>query len=270
MLVPRGGDQLLLHGAVADIEGDRAAVSIVGADLSQLVGQDGEVLEALQELTRLAVYRETGERSRLMLDVSGHRAERRSALEEQALALAKSRGSEAIGPTVARINGERQAPAIVDGTFEALDLRRAMGGFATGVTVVTSRSPSGQAAGVTVNSFCSVSLDPPLVLWCLARRAPSLPVFARASHFAIHVLSSDQAALSRRFSRPAEDKFAGLMTADGLGGVPLLDGAAVRFECRREHDYESGDHLILIGRIERYCYCDRAPLLFHVGRMHGE
>jgi len=163
--------------------------------------------------------------------------------------------------------GSRSPP--VHGTFDAGDLRRAMGGFATGVTIVTACAPTGRRAGITVNSFCSVSLDPPLVLWCLGKRAPSLPVFSTASHFAIHVLAADQAALSVRFSRPAADKFAGLQYDEGLGGVPLLDGAAVRFECRREHSYESGDHLILIGRIERYCYSECTPLLFHGGRMHA-
>ena len=153
------------------------------------------------------------------------------------------------------------------GRFDSRDLRRALGGFATGVTVVTSRSPSGQAVGITVNSFCSVSLEPPLVLWCLARTSPSLPVFANASHFAIHVLAADQSALSERFSRPATDKFAGLDWVDGLGRRPLLESAAARFECRREHGYQSsGDHLIVIGRIERYCYAERAPLLFHRGK----
>jgi flavin reductase (DIM6/NTAB) family NADH-FMN oxidoreductase RutF len=167
-----------------------------------------------------------------------------------------------------RVEAARRSPP-VDGNFDPLDLRRAMGGFATGVTVVTSRGPSGQVAGITVNSFCSVSLEPPLVLWCLALSAPSLPVFSGASHFAIHVLAADQAALSLRFSRPAPDKFAGLQYVDGLGGVPLLDGAAVRLECSHEHAYESGDHLILIGRIQRYCYSECTPLLFHGGRMHA-
>jgi len=167
-----------------------------------------------------------------------------------------------------RVAAARRSPP-VEGTFDPLDLRRAMGGFATGVTVVTSRAPSGLTAGITVNSFCSVSLEPPLVLWCLSKRAPSQAIFAAASHFAIHVLAADQEALSLRFSRPAPDKFAGLQYADGLGGVPLLDGAAVRLECRREHGYESGDHVILIGRIERYCYSECTPLLFHGGRMHS-
>jgi flavin reductase (DIM6/NTAB) family NADH-FMN oxidoreductase RutF len=167
-----------------------------------------------------------------------------------------------------RVGVEGRSPP-VEGTFDALDLRRAMGGFATGVTVVTSRAPWGQNAGITVNSFCSVSLDPPLVLWCLAKHAPSLSVFSAASHFAIHVLAADQSALSLRFSRPAADKFAGLQYGEGFGGTPLLDGAAVRMECRREHAHESGDHFIFIGRIERYCYSECTPLLFHGGRMHA-
>jgi flavin reductase (DIM6/NTAB) family NADH-FMN oxidoreductase RutF len=169
-----------------------------------------------------------------------------------------------------RVHAPAQRSAAVAGSFDALDLRRALGGFATGVTVVTSREPGGRRAGITVNSFCSVSLDPPLVLWCLARNAPSHEVFAAASHFAIHVLAADQAGLSRRFSRPAADKFAGLDCGEGLGGAPLLDGAAVRLECRRECSYESGDHHIMIGRIERYCYSECTPLLFHGGRMHAD
>src|SRR5688572_9594574 len=95
------------------------------------------------------------------------------------------------------------------------DLRRALGGFVTGITVVTSRAPDGRIAGVTVNSFCSVSLDPPLVLWCLSRTAPSYSVFLDASHFAIHVLAEDQAHLSARFGGQAKDKFAGLELSEG-------------------------------------------------------
>jgi flavin reductase (DIM6/NTAB) family NADH-FMN oxidoreductase RutF len=171
-------------------------------------------------------------------------------------------------PSRLRVSPARRSPT-VHGNFDARDLRRAMGGFATGVTIVTACAPAGRKAGITVNSFCSVSLDPPLVLWCLDKRAPSLAVFSAASHFAIHVLAADQAALSVRFSRPAADKFSGLQYEQGLGGVPLLEGAAVRFECQREHGYESGDHVILIGRVERYCYSECTPLLFHGGRMHA-
>ena len=103
-----------------------------------------------------------------------------------------------------------RAPA--SSAIDTRDLRNALGGFVTGITIVTSRAPDGRAAGVTVNSFCSVSLDPPLVLWCLSRTAPSYSVFLDASHFAIHVLAEDQAHLSARFSGQAKDKFAGLVS----------------------------------------------------------
>lgn len=145
------------------------------------------------------------------------------------------------------------------------DLRNALGGFATGVTIVTSRGKDGAAAGVTVNSFCSVSLDPPLVLWCLCKTAPSSRVFIDATHFAIHVLAEDQSHLSTRFSRPSPDKFAGLDIVRGLGGAPVIDGVVALFECRCEQRIDAGDHYIMLGRVERYGYTGGAPLLFHTG-----
>jgi flavin reductase (DIM6/NTAB) family NADH-FMN oxidoreductase RutF len=161
------------------------------------------------------------------------------------------------------------APSVVDGAIETRELRDALACFATGITVVTTRAKDGQVAGVTANSFCSVSLDPPLVLWCLSKSAPSGSVFIRATHFAIHVLAEDQADLSARFSRPSKDKFAGLQLSEGLAGTPLLEGAAAIFECRCEHRYEGGDHLIMVGKVERYRHTDRLPLLFHFGRYCG-
>jgi flavin reductase (DIM6/NTAB) family NADH-FMN oxidoreductase RutF len=145
------------------------------------------------------------------------------------------------------------------------DLRRALAGFPTGVTVITARAPDGQTAGVTVNSFCSVSLTPPLLLWCLSKTAPSRSVFTEASHFAIHVLAADQQHLSQRFSKPAADKFAELDFAEGLGCAPVLAGTVATFECRLAQQHDGGDHLILIGEVERYQYHDRHPLLFHAG-----
>jgi len=153
--------------------------------------------------------------------------------------------------------------------IDTRELRDALGCFATGITIVTARAADGQAAGVTANSFCSVSLDPPLVLWCLAKSAPSKPVFANATHFAIHVLAEHQAAISARFSRPSKDKFAGLQVTDGLEGTPLLEDAVAVFECRCEQRYDGGDHLIIVGRVERYRHTDRPPLLFHFGRYCG-
>lgn len=146
---------------------------------------------------------------------------------------------------------------------DSRELRRALGSFATGITIVTARAPDGRLAGVTANSFCSVSLDPPLVLWCLAGSAPSRTIFSHASHFAVHVLAEDQLALSDRFCKPSRNKFAGLETAEGLGGAPILDGVVALFECRREQRHDAGDHVILIGRVERYHHTNRAPLVFH-------
>ena len=143
------------------------------------------------------------------------------------------------------------------------DLRRALGSFATGITVVTARAPDGRIAGVTANSFCSVSLNPPLVLWCLAGSAPSRAVFAHASHFAVHVLAEDQLHLSDRFCKPSRNKFAGLETAEGLGGAPILEGVVALFECSREQRHDVGDHVILVGRVERYHHTSRPPLVFH-------
>lgn len=166
-----------------------------------------------------------------------------------------------------------RAPA--SSTIDTRDLRNALGGFVTGITIVTSRAPDGRTAGVTVNSFCSVSLDPPLVLWCLSRTAPSYPVFLDASHFAIHVLAEDQAHLSARFSGQSKftarskDKFAGLELSDGLGGAPILADVVARYECRLERRYDGGDHLIMVGEVERYHHTERPPLLFHAGRHRG-
>jgi flavin reductase (DIM6/NTAB) family NADH-FMN oxidoreductase RutF len=145
------------------------------------------------------------------------------------------------------------------------DLRKALAGFPTGVTVVTACGGDGQLAGVTVNSFCSVSLAPPLLLWCLSKSAPSRGVFTGASHFVIHVLAADQMHLSRRFSNPSADKFARLEFAEGLGRAPVIGGTVATFECRLAQQHDGGDHLILIGEVERYRYADLHPLLFHGG-----
>jgi flavin reductase (DIM6/NTAB) family NADH-FMN oxidoreductase RutF len=149
-------------------------------------------------------------------------------------------------------------------------LRRALGRYATGVTVVTARAPGRGAApvGVTVNSFTSVSLDPPLLLWCLDLRSSTRPVFLAAGWFAVNVLAADQAALSARFAaRGAADKFAGLDWTEGLGGSPLLPGCLARFECRTERAVEVGDHVVLIGRVLRASHREEGePLLFLGGR----
>lgn len=150
---------------------------------------------------------------------------------------------------------------------EKKNLRRAWGRFATGVAVITTRAESGERAGLTANSFSSVSLEPPLVLWNLSKTAPSLPVFREATHFAVNVLAGDQRELCWRFAGGHEDKFAGVETGDGSAGVPLIEGAIAQFECRRYATYDAGDHVILLGLVEGFRYGSEEPLLFFGGKL---
>jgi 3-hydroxy-9,10-secoandrosta-1,3,5(10)-triene-9,17-dione monooxygenase reductase component len=144
--------------------------------------------------------------------------------------------------------------------------RDALGAFATGVTIVTTRDQSQHDVGLTANSFNSVSLDPPMVLWSLSKTSLNLAAFIAAKHFAVHVLASDQDNLSTVFARRGIDKFAGLILDRGVGNVPLLEGCSARFECRTEFQYEGGDHVIFVGQVEKFDHFNRAPLLFHSGR----
>lgn len=150
--------------------------------------------------------------------------------------------------------------------FDPRDYRRALGQFATGVTVVTTRARDGRQVGVTVNSFTSLSLEPPLVLWCLARKAPSLADFLEASHFAINVLATNQHHLSRQFSTPLPNKFDGVEFTEGPAGLPLLGGVIAQFICRNLKQIDGGDHIILIGQVEDYRRFEGEPLVFHSGR----
>jgi len=159
---------------------------------------------------------------------------------------------------------DRAREAVVD-RFDRRDFRKALGQFSTGVTVITTRAMDGRRVGMTANSFSSVSLDPPLVLWSLARQAPSLADFTGASHFAINVLAANQHHLSRQFSTPQADKFGGVECCEGTSGVPLLNGVIARFVCRNVRQYDGGDHLIFIGEVERYDRFDGEPLVFHSG-----
>lgn len=146
--------------------------------------------------------------------------------------------------------------------FNPQHLRAALGSFATGVTVITARAPNGELVGLTANSFASVSLQPPLVLWSIDRNTPSFEVFRSCSHYAINVLGAGQEALSNRFATPSADKFAGLDYRNGAGRAPLLAGCIAGFECANEAQHAGGDHLIMVGRIENYSVSSGAPLLF--------
>lgn len=149
--------------------------------------------------------------------------------------------------------------------FEPRTFRDALGKFATGVTIVTTLNEAGEPIGVTASSFNSVSLDPPLVLWSLARNAKSFSAFTAAGHFCVHVLASEQDALSARFAKAGEDKFAGIAWEKGRLGSPVLPDCAARFQCRTAHQYEGGDHLIFVGEVIDLETREKAPLVFHGG-----
>jgi len=156
-------------------------------------------------------------------------------------------------------------------SFTPADFRAALSMFATGVTIITARRADGSLVGLTANSFNSVSLEPPLVLWSLARSAGSMPVFERGSHYAINILAAEQHVLAARFADRTVERFANVPFREGAGGAPVLDGAAAVFECFNRSQYEEGDHVIFVGEVER---CTRragaSPLIFHGGRYYAE
>ena len=156
-------------------------------------------------------------------------------------------------------------------SFSSQEFRAALGMFATGVTIVTARGADGQVIGLTANSFNSVSLTPPLVLWSLSRAAASLAVFSAGSHYAINVQAADPKALAERFASRGADRWSGVTFETGAGGAPLLHGAAATFECFNRSRYEEGDHVIFVGEVERCAHRTGAsPLLFHGGRYYTE
>jgi flavin reductase (DIM6/NTAB) family NADH-FMN oxidoreductase RutF len=155
--------------------------------------------------------------------------------------------------------------------FSAQEFRASLGMFATGVTIVTARSAEGQLVGLTANSFNSVSLAPPLVLWSLARAAGSMAAFSNGMHYAINVLAADQQALAETFAARGVDRWAGVKFTQGVSGAPLLDGAAATFECFNRSQYSEGDHVIFVGEVERCRHrADASPLLYHGGRFFTE
>jgi flavin reductase (DIM6/NTAB) family NADH-FMN oxidoreductase RutF len=145
-------------------------------------------------------------------------------------------------------------------------LRGALGRFTTGVTVITARNYDGAPVGFTANSFNSVSLDPPLILWSLARNSPRLGAYRAAEHYAVNILNADQAELARRFASKTEDRYVGVGWSGGLGGVPVLDGALATFECAHEAVYPAGDHELFIGRVVRCAIAEGAPLTYFAGQ----
>ena len=155
--------------------------------------------------------------------------------------------------------------------FSPSEFRQSLAMFATGVTIVTARTAEGALVGLTANSFNSVSLAPPLVLWSLAQAAASLPAFSTGSHYAINILAADQQALAKRFAAKGIDRFADVAFEEGAGGAPILAGAAATFECFNRSRYFEGDHVIFVGEVERCSYrAGASPLLFHGGKFYTE
>lgn len=150
--------------------------------------------------------------------------------------------------------------------FDSRSLRDALGEFATGVAVITARDAAGLPVGVTINSFASVSLAPPLVLWSLGLSSPSRAAFEACSHYAVNILAADQVEYSQRFSQPQADRFAGIVLEVGACGTPMLPGCSAWFECRNDTRYPGGDHVIFVGYVEGVRRESKAPLIFHGGR----
>lgn len=150
--------------------------------------------------------------------------------------------------------------------IDSRDLRRTLGAFTTGVTVVTTLDADGKPFGVTANSFSSVSLDPPLILWSQSLTSSSYPAFRDGDRFVVNILADHQVAVSNQFAKSGADKFAGVAYRDGLGGLPVLDDCAAYLECRKVAAYPGGDHVIFVGHVENMHRAGRRPLAFGEGR----
>jgi len=149
--------------------------------------------------------------------------------------------------------------------IEKNELRRVMGHFATGVTVITSLRASGELHGLTANAFSSVSLVPPLLLICVDKKAESYPCFEESKVFTVNILSAEQEALSRKFAVSGGNKFEGVSYRIGANGVPILDGSIAYLECRLSGSMDAGDHTVYLGEIEQAETHEAKPLMFFRG-----
>src|ERR1700740_618656 len=164
-----------------------------------------------------------------------------------------------IGPDPANELASGRSP------IDPREFRNALGSYATGVTIITAAGTDGKPYGLTCNSFASVSLNPPLVLWSLVLYSSSLNAFQNASHFTVNVLGVTQQALANKFAKHSDDKFIGVDWKAGLGGAPVLAGSVANFQCRSVNRYYGGDHVIFLGAVEAYSYKHSEPLLFARG-----
>ena len=150
--------------------------------------------------------------------------------------------------------------------FNQKGFRDTLGQFATGVTIITTLDGDGAPVGITASSFNSVSMDPPLVLWSLAKNAYSLACFEKAEYYNIHILGIDQEEMSNRFARPGTDKFNTIEFHAGRGDTPVLKDCAALLECRTRHQYDGGDHIIFVGEVLSHSHSAKKPLVFHQGQ----
>jgi flavin reductase (DIM6/NTAB) family NADH-FMN oxidoreductase RutF len=158
-------------------------------------------------------------------------------------------------------SSDAPAPAALD----ERQFRDALSQFATGVTIVCARAREGRYVGLTANSFNSVSLVPPLVLWSLGRRSASLAAFDACERYAVNVLAAGQVELARRFSRPHADRFAGVAYRLGWSNAPLIDGSVAWLECRHHARHVLGDHILFVGEVVTVARAGGAGLVFHHG-----
>ncbi|WP_319413986.1 flavin reductase family protein [uncultured Cohaesibacter sp.] len=149
--------------------------------------------------------------------------------------------------------------------IEATEFRKALGQFATGIAIVTTMDENGVPMGLTVNSFNSVSLDPPLVLWSLDKRSVQLDAFRKSGFYGVSILSAEQELASNLFAAMAEDRFEQIAWSIAQTGAPLIEGALAHIDCTTEQIIEGGDHIILLGRVVDIAVRDGAPLLYYGG-----
>ncbi|WP_445819191.1 flavin reductase family protein [Alcaligenes sp. SDU_A2] len=171
-------------------------------------------------------------------------------------------------PVAAASCAAGNTPAHSVNVIDSRAFRQALGHFPTGVAIVTTRCPDGRAVGLTINSFTSLSLEPPLVMWSLVNHSPSLDIFQHCTHFAINVISQEQIPMAMGFANSqVKDKFALVSHVDGEEGVPLIDDCVATFVCENYRQHEGGDHTLFIGRVVRHStLTEHEPAVFHRGR----
>ncbi len=159
--------------------------------------------------------------------------------------------------------------SVVSDMISETSLRQALGQYATGIAVATTLDGEGEPHGLTINSFNSVSLDPPLVLWSLAKGSHQLEAFETSGCYAINILSETQQEVSVRFAAPVADRFDGCDWDTGSAGAPILSGVVASIQCKTEKILDGGDHIILLGRVVEVSHSSLPPLLYHGGAYHS-